>query len=125
MPRCSASSRPHGRGSTAEGARLVLVTAPPPALDGEVQPLPDSEGERRLHLNVLMHEFALRHPENVGVADLAWIVCPLGDPCSGTIDGVKVRPRDGNHYEGDGPAWVGPRLYAAIITAVAGISSAP
>jgi hypothetical protein len=110
---------------TAGGARLVLVTVPPPALDGEVQPLPADEGERRLHLNVLMHEFALRHPENVGVADLAWIVCPLGDPCSGTIDGVKVRPRDGNHYEGDGPAWVGPRLYAAIIGAVADLSSAP
>jgi peptidoglycan/LPS O-acetylase OafA/YrhL len=110
---------------TAGGARLVLVTVPPPALDGEVQPLPPTEGQRRMHLNVLMHEFAQRHPENVAVADLAWIVCPLGDPCSGTIDGVKVRPRDGNHYEGDGPAWVGPRLYAAIIGAVAGISSAP
>ena len=62
-------------------------------------------------------------PESVAVADLASIVCPTGGPCGATVDGVALRPRDGNHIEGDGPAFVGPRLYDEIIRAIGTITS--
>jgi hypothetical protein len=109
---------------SAGGARLVLVTVPGPAAESEVHPLRASEPERRRHLTRLFRRFATAHPDRVAVADLATIVCPDGDPCDARVDGVVLRPRDGNHFEGDGPAWVGPRLYDEIIGAVAGISAA-
>jgi peptidoglycan/LPS O-acetylase OafA/YrhL len=109
----------------ADGARLVLVTVPaPPAGAYEVNPLRASEPERRRHLSELYREFASRHPSDVAVADLASIVCPDGDPCAATVDGVVLRPRDGNHFEGGGPAWVAPRLYAEIIRALGKLSPA-
>ena len=108
---------------TSGGARLVLVAVPTPATDGEVSPLRADEGDRRRHLTALFRRFAALHPDSVAVADLASIVCPDGDPCSGTVEGVKLRPRDGNHFEGDGPAWVAPRLYHEVLHAVNRIST--
>jgi peptidoglycan/LPS O-acetylase OafA/YrhL len=110
---------------TAQGARLVLITLPAPADSSEVMPLRPDEGLRRNHLNSVFRRFAVRYPGTVGVADLAAIVCPPGGTsCPATVDGLVLRPRDGNHFEGDGPAWVAPRLYAAIIRATAGMTSA-
>jgi peptidoglycan/LPS O-acetylase OafA/YrhL len=102
----------------AGGARLVLVTVPPPAETSEVHPLRADEAIRRRHLGVLFRRFAARHPADVGVADLSAIVCPRGDPCAASVDGVVLRPYDGNHFEGGGPAWVAPRLYAAVLQAL-------
>jgi hypothetical protein len=99
----------------AGGARLVLVTVPPPADTSEVHPLRADEADRRQHLGTLFGRFAARHPDDVGVADLSTIVCPQADPCAASVDGVVLRPYDGNHFEGDGPAWVAPRLYSAVI----------
>jgi peptidoglycan/LPS O-acetylase OafA/YrhL len=108
---------------TAGGARLLLVTVPPPADTSEVQPLRPDEGARRAHLDALFWIYALRHPQDVGVVDLARILCPSTDGDGGgcpatTADGVVPRPRDGNHFEGDGPAWVAPRLYSAMIASL-------
>jgi hypothetical protein len=103
----------------AGGARLVLVTIPAPADTSEVKPLRPDEGTRRHHLNNLFRLFAARHPSDVAVADLAAIVCPRsGNSCPAAVDGVVLRPRDGNHFEGDGPSWVAPRLYTAIMRAL-------
>ena len=32
----------------------------------------------------------------------------------GDVDGLRLRPRDGGHFEGDGPEWVAPRLLDAV-----------
>ncbi|HEY7105334.1 MAG TPA: acyltransferase family protein [Acidimicrobiia bacterium] len=106
---------------TAGGARLVLVTVPPPADTSEVRPLRPDEGTRREHLDSLFWVYALRHPQDVAVVDLARIVCPPTDTggCPATSpDGVVPRPRDGNHFEGDGPTWVAPRFYSAMIASL-------
>jgi peptidoglycan/LPS O-acetylase OafA/YrhL len=103
---------------TARGARLVLVNVPRPADTSEVQPLRTDEGTRRQHLNSLFQKFALSS-DSVVIADLADIVCPRADACPATTaDGVVLRPRDGNHFEGDGPTWVAPRLYAEVTKAL-------
>ncbi len=105
-----------------DGAKLVLMTVPPPADTSEVKPLRADEGTRRDHLNHLFREFAAQHPDTVTVADLASIVCPKAT-CPATVDGVVLRPRDGNHFEGGGPAWVAPRLYAEVIRALSAVPS--
>jgi len=108
------------------GARLVMLTLPAPADTSEVQPLRPDEGARRAYLNEQIRRFAARHPTDVAVAELASIVCPgPGRSCPNTVDGVTLRPRDGNHFEGDGPAWVAPRLYSEIIRALSAMPTRP
>jgi peptidoglycan/LPS O-acetylase OafA/YrhL len=105
---------------TARGATLVMLTAPPPAersddglADARVIPL-------LAHLNVLLREFAMQHPDSVKLVDLAGIVCPDGPPCPEYVDGLRLRPRDGGHFFGDGPPWVAPRLIDAVFGALRG-----
>jgi hypothetical protein len=69
-----------------------------------------------------LRQFAARYPNTAAVADLASIVCLKGS-CPAEVDGVVLRPRDGNHFEGDGPAWVAPRLYTEIMRALSAIPS--
>src|SRR5262249_43161463 len=64
---------------TAGGARLLLVTGPAPADTSEVQVSRPDEGARRAHLTALFWIYALRHPQDVAVVDLARIVCPPSD----------------------------------------------
>ena len=109
----------------AGGARLVLLTVPPPAETSEVHPLRADEPSRRQHLGMLFRRFAAQHRDQVTVADLSAIVCPRGDPCGASVDGVVLRPYDGNHFEGDGAAWVAPRLYSAVIDALSAMPPPP
>ena len=110
----------------AGGARLVMITLPAPADTSEVKPLRADEAQRRRHLNKLFEQFSARHPSDVAVADLASIVCPRrGTSCPATRDGVVLRPYDGNHFEGDGAAWVAPRLYEQVIGALSALAPAP
>ena len=103
----------------AGGARLVFLTLPRRADDVHPDGVFADEAERRVHLNALYREFAARHPNDVAVADLAHIVCPDATSCPGTEpDGTVIRPRDGDHFEGDGPTWLAPRLYPEIIRAL-------
>lgn len=103
---------------TAGGARLVILTTPPPAAENELD-LRDRDGERRtVHLNDLFREFGRAHPESVTVVDFDAVVCPPGPPCPARVDDVVPRPRDGNHFEGDGPLWVAPRLMDLATTSL-------
>jgi len=103
-----------------DGARLVMLTVPPHADTSELHPFGGNDASRAqyLHLNRVLRQFAKRHPDDVAVADLASIVCTKKDSCPASVDGVVLRPRDGGHFEGDGPAWVAPRLYAEVIRAL-------
>jgi hypothetical protein len=98
--------------------RLVILTVVPRA---EHSFLVDANAEDlRVPplLNSLYHVLELRHPGVVTVVELGDIVCPGGPPCPQTIDGIQPRPRDGGHFEGDGPTWLAPRLFAAIVEAL-------
>ena len=104
---------------TSAGARLVVLTTPPSAAENELG-LRDRPLERRtLHLNELLRELARANPASVTLVDFAELVCPSGPPCPAVVDGVTLRPRDGGHFEGEGPAWVAPRLLDLVTAALA------
>jgi peptidoglycan/LPS O-acetylase OafA/YrhL len=110
---------------TANGAHLMLLTNPPRAERAETY-VRNPEDDRKIErLNGLFEEFAAEHPETVKVVDLAKIVCPRGAPCPEDVGGVTLRPRDGGHYEGDGPGWVAPRLLDAVVRASAATATTP
>jgi hypothetical protein len=101
---------------TAGGARLAMVTIAPRAEQSATVPNDNpAEDQQYLHLDELIRTFAAQHTDSVTVVDLAKIVCPSGPPCPVDVDGVDLRPNDGGHFAGDGPAWVAPRLMDAIM----------
>jgi peptidoglycan/LPS O-acetylase OafA/YrhL len=106
------------------GARLMLVTNTPRAENSDTYVRNAEDDAKIERLNRLYREFAAAHPGEVSVVDLAEIICPDGSPCPEYVDGVRLRPRDGGHYEGDGPAWVAPRLLDAVALAAASPTSA-
>jgi hypothetical protein len=103
------------RGVMAGGARLVILTMPPSA-PGRLRPVVDERDvQRALHLNGLLRQYAAAHADRIAVLDLAAIVCPGGPPCPTEVEGVTLRPEDGGHYHGDGPAWVAPRVLDQLV----------
>jgi hypothetical protein len=104
---------------TADGAVLVMLTVPGIAVNSDRRVGGDPALDKAFrHLTKLMRTFAAQHPDSVRVADLARIVCPSGSPCPEFVDGVRLRPTDGAHYTGAGPAWVAPRLLDAVTKAL-------
>jgi SGNH domain-containing protein len=99
---------------TAGGARLVFLTDPPPAVHSDKYVADPYQVLHARLLNRLLRLVAMRNPDRVSVVDLAAMVCPGSPPCPEFVDGVRLRPRDGAHFEGAGPAWVAPRLFTAI-----------
>lgn len=101
------------------GARVVLVTNAPrtPFNDIGLAATPDLV-RRTERLNQILYQVADAHGDSVELVDLEQIVCPTHAPCPAFVDGVKLRPRDGSHFEGYGPGWLAPRLYAAIVAAL-------
>jgi peptidoglycan/LPS O-acetylase OafA/YrhL len=97
------------RRAAATGARLAFVTIPPKA-QNPTMPLDPEQTRRARHLTSLFERYAVAHPTDVTIVDLATIVCPGGEPCPVTMDGIVLRPKDGMHYEVDGANWVAPRL---------------
>lgn len=100
-------------GLTATGARLLLVT-PPPTVNGDERRITPDETRRYLLLDTLLRRYADAHRDRVRIVELAKIVCPGGPPCPQTVHGVRLRPRDGSHFEGAGATWVSARLAALI-----------
>jgi peptidoglycan/LPS O-acetylase OafA/YrhL len=103
---------------TANGARILLLTVPPPAAHSDQTVRNPTQEAQFEHLNQLFQTFAAQHAESVTIVDFARIVCPNGPPCPEYVDGIRLRPRDGGHFEGGGPAWVAPRLLDAILKAL-------
>ena len=97
------------------GARLVFLTVAPNTT-GPNRPERDPALEQRtLHLNQLLRQYAATHADRVAVLDLASFVCPSGPPCPTEVDGITLRPTDGGHFAGDGPAWVAPRVLDRLL----------
>jgi hypothetical protein len=99
---------------TAGGAQLALVTLPLPAEEAEIPPEIDY-GPSIQRLNKLLRQYAADHPDTTRVVDLGEIVCPDGPPCPAEIAGVRLRPRDGVHYEGDGATYVAQQLVPRLL----------
>ena len=110
---------------TATGARVVMLTRPPPAATerfGEPKP---AEVERTAMLNDVLRRYAATHARTTLLIDLAEIVCPLGPPCPAEVDGVVLRPKDGRHFDGDGSNWVASHLLDRLFEVLAGGPASP
>ena len=98
---------------TANGARLVMLTPPPPVMGRNGPPDPDRLA-KTAHLNRLIDLFAYLHADRVEVVDFAAIVCPNGVPCPTEMDGMRLRP-DGAHFTEETSAWAASRLLVAVL----------
>ncbi|MCM3885932.1 acyltransferase [Frankia sp. R82] len=95
----------------AKGAKVVLLTTPifkpTEAPDGGIYP--ETQPERVLRFNELLHQAANRHP-GTSIIDLAAVLTP-GNRYVDELDGVRLRDDDGVHISAGG----GQRIGAAII----------
>jgi peptidoglycan/LPS O-acetylase OafA/YrhL len=100
---------------TAGGARLAILTVPP-TVDGDLRPIDPTDLERRAHYNGLLREVAAEEPARVRLVEFASMVCGGSvDPCADSVDGIRLRPLDGSHFEDEGAAWVGERLADVVV----------
>jgi peptidoglycan/LPS O-acetylase OafA/YrhL len=99
------------------GATVVLVEMPPPATFSDNGPAYQDQVQRTVALGSLYRSYAAARP-GVDLVNLASIVCPGGPPCPEYVDGIRLRPADGIHFQADGAAWVAPRLYDALARAL-------
>ena len=98
---------------TAEGARVLALVPAPPA-DGDEQAAEPDRVRRIRRFGQLLRHYAATHPDRMTVVALDRMVCPGGPPCPSEVDGVRLRPRDGTHFEPDGARWVSTHLAPVI-----------
>jgi lysophospholipase L1-like esterase len=97
------------------GARVALLNAPP-IVDGELEQALDRDVERLAHYNELLAEVAADDPERVLLVDFASLVCGgTVEACPTEVDGIRLRPLDGRHFEDEGAAWVGDHLADVVL----------
>ena len=104
---------------TADGARVVLLTTAVPVPGDEPRVGASSDEPRRYQaLNRLYRSYAKAHPDQVTLVDLARMECPNGPPCPERVDGVRLRPRDGLHFDDAGARWASKRIAPLIARCV-------
>jgi peptidoglycan/LPS O-acetylase OafA/YrhL len=104
---------------TATGARLAVLTMPPPTTSSDLPPPTAADVKAVTQLNDLLRQYVHEHPATTFLVDFAKLACP-SSPCAPTVDGVTLRPHDGRHFADAGPAWVAPRVLDAIVAAARG-----
>jgi hypothetical protein len=104
------------RVATAQGARMVLLTAPyydtGEQTDG--QPWPEDSPARVDVFNGLLRQVAAANPATVTLIDLNAMVSP-GGSFARVVDGVDVRTPDGVHFTAAGGEWLAPQLLPTIV----------
>ena len=101
---------------TATGARVAFLTLPPATNGDDVAPPTDNTLNRDRLMDEMLTWYAYRHPATTYVVDFSDKVCPGGPPCPEVVDGVRLRPNDGNHYSPTGAAAVAPWILAQVTT---------
>ncbi|HEY3096531.1 MAG TPA: acyltransferase family protein [Acidimicrobiia bacterium] len=100
---------------TSTGARLVMLTVAPAAPSDEYPDPPKDDSI--VQMNRLIREYARQHADRVAVVDLDQMLCPKGQPCPESIEGVEPRHRDGNHFEEDTAAWMARKVMPQVMAA--------
>lgn len=104
--------------ATAQGAHMVLMTAP--CYDsGEQpngQPWPEDSAARLDAYNTLVRQVAAANPTKVTLFDLDALVCP-GGHYDEFLDGVQVRTSDGIHFTWPGGIYIGGKFWPSVIDA--------
>jgi hypothetical protein len=106
------------------GARVAFLTVPP-VVDAELEPDLEPERARLDRYNELLAELAA-DDERVLLVDFASLVCGgTVDPCPTEVDGIRLRPLDGRHFEDEGATWVATRLADVVLGLDLGAATAP
>ncbi len=98
------------------GARIVFVDVVPSALSALRGATMDNTAA---NYNAVLVTFAQSH-RDVGVAHFGAVLCPNGQPCPRTIDGVVPRPNDGGHFTDTTSVWAVQRLWPLLVAAWSG-----
>jgi hypothetical protein len=87
------------REGTANGAQMVLLTAPcySSGEQPDGSPWPEDSPSRLRVYNDLLYQVAAEYPSKTSVLNLNSIVCP-GGKFTSTLDGVVIRAPDGVHF---------------------------
>ena len=100
---------------TSGGAKVVFVLPAPSATFSE-STRSAFGGTAVAHLDGVLREVAARHPDTVGIVDLASRVCAPDGSCPNVVAGTDLRP-DGEHFGYDGSlyaaSWLVPQVLAA------------
>jgi hypothetical protein len=87
----------------------VLVTTQAALVDGVFNHMTDGEHQAQdaafRRLNLVLLQFAARHPKTVTLVDLSGKVCPGGPPCPEKVEGFQPRGLDGGHFTPQGAVW--------------------
>jgi len=101
---------------SAEGATVVLATAPTTWSDQIRGEHGAAFDERQACSNRVVEQVVAAHPDTTALVDLAAWTCPQWPTCRNEIDGTELRP-DGVHFKGEGAVlvarWLAPQLAAA------------
>jgi peptidoglycan/LPS O-acetylase OafA/YrhL len=103
---------------TSTGARLVMLTVAPAAPTDEYPDPPKDEG--LVQMNRLIRDYARQHADRVALVDLDRMLCPEGQPCPRSVEGVEPRYRDGHHFEEDTAPWIAGKLMPEVVAAAPG-----
>ncbi len=97
-------------GRVAGGGTRVALVLLPPNVDGESRTADPETNVRLARLASYLTGLAGRSPVRPKLLDLRPIVCPTS-PCPTVVDGIRLRPGDGAHYDAaPGGRYVAERL---------------
>jgi peptidoglycan/LPS O-acetylase OafA/YrhL len=101
---------------TSQGARVIFLTYPPAIdYDNELGFYQNAEGRKmQAALNDFYVAYAKKHPKQSAVLEFSEIACPGGYPCVTTLDGIKLRPRDGRHFTDESSKYLGLKMFPAL-----------
>jgi hypothetical protein len=104
----------------AKGIATVLVTDAPVGRSGALGEPPLIKQERIAAYDEVLRSYTADHP-NVGLLDLAQMLCPTGAPCSDiAASGKAYRPNDGIHFQGEPALEVATWMVRGLIAGASG-----
>ena len=104
--------------ATAQGARVVLLTAPcyDSGEQSDGNPWPEDSAARLAVYNRLVDEVAAANPTKASTVNLDAAACP-GGHFEQFINGEQIRESDGVHFTWTDGTVLGPKLWPGIVKA--------
>jgi hypothetical protein len=98
---------------TRDGAKLVILTSPPPP--GDQHAGTGGHQERIVHMNDLLRQFVVANPGTTALIEFDKIVCPPSGvpPCPTNVAGIQLRP-DGYHFSDAGARWAASQIVPVL-----------
>ena len=97
------------------GAHLFLVSLAPVAPENETDHEDTAFDERVATYNDLLRDYARENPARATFIDLAARVCPdMPRACRAVVEGIRLRPKDGVHFDGPGARWASRIILDAV-----------